>query len=196
MASSATTTTDPAYPAPPAAPAVEGAEADAEQLLTFVVDGARYGCRLAAVREIFVARAVTRLPGAPAHVLGLLNVRGALLTVLDVGRWLAGEGGGAGAGEGGSDGAGGVAAPADPAVPAAPDGHVLVIAATDGRAAGCRVDGLGRALPMPALEPSAASGNGSMGGVVLGIGEADGELVAVLDLPALVRQSMLFPGER
>ena len=57
------------------------------------------------------------------------------------------------------------------------------------------MDGLGRAMAMPALDPPPA-GNATAGGIVIGIGEADGELVAVLDLPRLVRQSLLFPGER
>lgn len=172
MASTSSTTTDRG-----AAAAALDAAADG-QLLTFRVGAQRYGCRLEAVREIFAARPATRLPGAPPHVLGLVNVRGALLTVLDVGRWLHG----AASGE---------------ATAGGPSGHVLVVEA-DGRQAGCRVDGLGRALPLPPLEapPAGAAGNGTMGGIVLGIGEADGELVAVLDLPALVRQSLLFPGER
>lgn len=36
------------------------------------------------VREIVPARQFTRLPGAPAAVRGLLNVRGTLVTVLDL----------------------------------------------------------------------------------------------------------------
>lgn len=37
-----------------------------------------------AVREIVPARALTRLPGAPAWVAGLLNLRGTVLTVVDL----------------------------------------------------------------------------------------------------------------
>lgn len=39
---------------------------------------------LSVVREIIPARAVTRLPGAPPWVLGLLNLRGAVVTVMDL----------------------------------------------------------------------------------------------------------------
>ncbi len=39
---------------------------------------------MAAVREIIPSRPVTRLPGAPAWVLGLLNLRGRVLTVVDL----------------------------------------------------------------------------------------------------------------
>jgi purine-binding chemotaxis protein CheW len=44
-----------------------------------------YGIELAAVREILRPRAATRLPGAPAEVVGLINVRGAIVTVIDLG---------------------------------------------------------------------------------------------------------------
>jgi len=48
--------------------------------------GARsYGIDLDAVREILRPRAATRLPGAPAAVLGLINVRGRIVTVIDLG---------------------------------------------------------------------------------------------------------------
>ena len=49
------------------------------------VGGQRFAWELAQVREIVPGRAVTRLPGAPAWVLGLINLRGAVLTVVDLG---------------------------------------------------------------------------------------------------------------
>ena len=48
------------------------------------VAGQRMAWELAMVREIVPTRAVTRLPGAPAWVLGLLNLRGTVLTVVDL----------------------------------------------------------------------------------------------------------------
>ena len=44
-----------------------------------------YGIDLIAVREIQRARPGTRLPGAPPAVAGLINVRGTIVTVVDVG---------------------------------------------------------------------------------------------------------------
>ncbi len=46
--------------------------------------GQRVAFEMSAVREIIPARAGTRLPGAPAWVLGLLNLRGAVVTVMDL----------------------------------------------------------------------------------------------------------------
>ena len=44
----------------------------------------RFAWELSAIREIVPARAVTRLPGAPVWVLGLLNLRGRVVTVVDL----------------------------------------------------------------------------------------------------------------
>jgi purine-binding chemotaxis protein CheW len=61
-----------------------GVEADGERLLVFTADGRRYAVAIEAVKEIVPYRVATRLPGAPAHVLGLINLRGRLVTVTDL----------------------------------------------------------------------------------------------------------------
>ena len=66
----------------------------ARRFLVFGVAGRLCACDLEAVREIVPARAATRLPGAPAWVIGLVNLRGTLLTVVDLASRF-GSGGGA-----------------------------------------------------------------------------------------------------
>jgi purine-binding chemotaxis protein CheW len=46
--------------------------------------GTLFAVDQALVREIVPARQITRLPGAPASVRGLLNVRGTLVTIIDL----------------------------------------------------------------------------------------------------------------
>lgn len=58
--------------------------------MVFRLAGGTYGIELDAVREIIPFRGATRLPGAPAHVSGLVNVRGAIVTVIDLGVRLGG----------------------------------------------------------------------------------------------------------
>jgi purine-binding chemotaxis protein CheW len=53
-------------------------------LVVFEIDGRRYGLPAADVREIVRAVTVSPLPGAPSVVEGLINVRGALVPVLDL----------------------------------------------------------------------------------------------------------------
>jgi purine-binding chemotaxis protein CheW len=57
----------------------------AARTLLFRVAGSVYGCDIDAVREIIPYRRATRLPGAPPYVQGLINLRGTIVTVLDLG---------------------------------------------------------------------------------------------------------------
>jgi purine-binding chemotaxis protein CheW len=52
--------------------------------LLFRVGGVVYGCDIREPQEIIPFRQPTRLPGAPAHVRGLINVRGVIVTVIDL----------------------------------------------------------------------------------------------------------------
>lgn len=65
-------------------------ETDEARSLIFRVAGRVYTCDLTAVREVVPLERVTRLPGTPAYVLGLVNVRGGIVTVLDAGVYLHG----------------------------------------------------------------------------------------------------------
>jgi purine-binding chemotaxis protein CheW len=53
--------------------------------LLFRVGSAVYGCDIDDIREIIPFRPATRLPGAPNYVLGLINLRGTIVTVVDLG---------------------------------------------------------------------------------------------------------------
>jgi purine-binding chemotaxis protein CheW len=52
--------------------------------LTFDLDGQTVGISVAAVREILDLQPVTRLPNAPMHVEGVIDVRGASVPVFDL----------------------------------------------------------------------------------------------------------------
>jgi purine-binding chemotaxis protein CheW len=71
----------------PAVPGVElGAESagDEARYLVARASGQRVAIPLLATREVLTVRGVTRLPGAPSFIAGLVNVRGTVLTVLDL----------------------------------------------------------------------------------------------------------------
>ena len=59
--------------------------AEARRTLLFRVGSAVYGCDIDDIREIVPHREATRLPGAPPYVQGLINLRGTIVTVLDLG---------------------------------------------------------------------------------------------------------------
>lgn len=50
-----------------------------------------YCCDVDHVCEVVPLRTVTRIPGAPDHVLGIINVRGTIVTVVDAGLYLHGR---------------------------------------------------------------------------------------------------------
>ena len=55
-----------------------------ERVLVVEAGGELYAIHVAGVREVLRARGVTRVPGAPPAMLGLVNVRGMVVTVLDL----------------------------------------------------------------------------------------------------------------
>jgi hypothetical protein len=75
---------------PMMATAASGAESrassadNAAQYLTFVCAGEEYGVEILRVQEIKGWDHVTRVPYAPAYVLGVMNLRGMIVPVLDL----------------------------------------------------------------------------------------------------------------
>lgn len=55
------------------------------EMLVFEIDTASYAVPLDRVREVVRAVAITRLPGAPRVVAGVINVRGRAMPVYDLG---------------------------------------------------------------------------------------------------------------
>jgi purine-binding chemotaxis protein CheW len=58
------------------------------QILTFHLAGTEYGLGILCVQEIRGWSGVTRLPQAPAHALGVINLRGEIVPILDMRRRL------------------------------------------------------------------------------------------------------------
>jgi purine-binding chemotaxis protein CheW len=60
------------------------AAAGSQQVLTFVLGNETYGVDILRVQEIRGFSAVTKIPHAPAHVLGVLNLRGSIVPIVDL----------------------------------------------------------------------------------------------------------------
>jgi purine-binding chemotaxis protein CheW len=73
------------------ASSVSALDVPVRRLVLFRLGDRLYGIDLDAVREILPVRRATRVPGAPAYVAGLINVRGTIVTVLDLGARLDGN---------------------------------------------------------------------------------------------------------
>ncbi len=60
--------------------------ASSEQFLTFMLAGEEYGVDILRVQEIKGWDRVTRIPHTPDYVLGVINLRGAVVPILDLRR--------------------------------------------------------------------------------------------------------------
>jgi purine-binding chemotaxis protein CheW len=59
-----------------------------EGFVTVMTGGQLFGLRLERVRDVFVPRGLSRVPLAPPEVAGLLNLRGRIVTAIDLRRRL------------------------------------------------------------------------------------------------------------
>lgn len=65
-------------------PAGTDKEGGSQQVLTFVLGNETYGVDILRVQEIRGFSAVTKIPHAPSHVLGVLNLRGSIVPIVDL----------------------------------------------------------------------------------------------------------------
>jgi len=63
---------------------VKGPGEGSYQVLTFVLGNETYGVDILRVQEIRGWSAVTKIPHAPSHVLGVLNLRGSIVPIVDL----------------------------------------------------------------------------------------------------------------
>lgn len=152
-------------------PPVEPPEVRREWL-TFRLGAEDYAIEIEHVREILKAPALTEVPRAPAHVLGVIMVRGEVVAVFDPRRRLA-------------------------LAPGAPDrrARVLVCDAGEGQR-GVLVDSVSHVVRLPpsAIEPRPGGLAGPAADYIRGIGRDRGRLFILLDLPALLRDAV--PADR
>lgn len=62
----------------------EGAGRKALEVVEFLLAGETYGVEVAYVREVYPLKAFTPLPCTPPFVLGIINIRGQILAVIDL----------------------------------------------------------------------------------------------------------------
>ncbi|HEY7860920.1 MAG: chemotaxis protein CheW [Gemmatimonadales bacterium] len=130
------------------------------QLILFRLAERIGGIELDTVREILPPRPATRLPGAPSWVRGLVNVRGTVITVVDLVARLSGR-------------------------PALADGPLMLIE-HDGRVIAVAVDDVLEVRPLPPEGWETPVGDLLPDGVVYAMGEIDGQTVLLLDIRGLL----------
>jgi purine-binding chemotaxis protein CheW len=135
------------------------------RMLRVVAAGQQYATPLHEVQEVVSLARLTRIPGSPAYVLGLMNLRGVLVTVLDLAIRLGHR------------------------EAAAESGVVLLVPRAGGGMAGCMVDSVRDVIPAPeAVTPHPGNAEGPR--IVLGVADHAGDPVVVVDLRAFIRDAL------
>ncbi|MEJ5365773.1 MAG: chemotaxis protein CheW [Desulfosoma sp.] len=139
------------------------------EVVVFHLCGERYAVESAVVREIRRLDGVTSLPGVPDFVMGIMNVRGEILPVLDLGTLLG-----------------------LPSVPFDEEARVVVLSGA-GMTFGIAAHGLKgtERLSLQGLQAAPVSGNGLAQGVVRGV---TSDRLIVLDGKALLTDKGLVVG--
>jgi purine-binding chemotaxis protein CheW len=138
--------------------------------LLFRVGADLYGSAIVDAQEVIPLRPTTRVPGAPDFVRGLINVRGTIVTVLDLAlRFDAGR------------------------TPSS-EGSILLVRHRGGdRVAGIIVDEVldVRALAIEGVDGASGTARGPL---ARGVAALDDTAVVILDLDALISQVLLSYG--
>jgi purine-binding chemotaxis protein CheW len=138
---------------------LEDAVADERQYCTFFLGGHYFGIDVLMVQEVIRYQEMTRVPLAPAVVRGLINLRGQIVTAIDLRRRLE--------------------------LPDRPDGElpVNVVVQTDDGAVSLLVDEIGDVLQVPeeTFEQPPETLRGPARDLIRGAYKLDGRLLLILD---------------
>ena len=153
-----------------ARPVGDESTVETSSLLILALGTELYGVDVTLVREIRPATGVTRVPGLPIFYAGLTNVRGSLLPVLDLAKYL------------GLD----IAGSAEDAA------RKLVFVSATGISVGLLVDDVREitAIPVEDLRPAVSGGGHTSEGLKV-VRNVTKDLVAVLDVETILRDPAL-----
>ena len=145
----------------------------AEQYLTFRLGNEIYGLNILRVKEIRGWVPVTTIPQAPAHVLGILNLRGAVVPIVDLRRRFE-------------------LASAD----FTPVTVVIVLSLQSPhggtRECGVVVDSVSDVVDLDpsGIRPAPALNGHSLANFILGVAESDDRMVMLMDIEGLLQQDL------
>jgi len=129
-------------------------------LVTFQLAKEEYGVEIANVQEIIRATDITPVPGAPAHVRGVINLRGKIIPVVDLRRRFA--------------------------LPEtdSSDARRIVVVELGPKRIGMLVDSVSQVIRVPAgvVEEMPEEATGVDENYIRGIGKLDSRLIIILDL--------------
>jgi purine-binding chemotaxis protein CheW len=147
---------------------------DAEQFLTFVLGGEEYGVTILQVQGIQGWDRVTPIPNTPEYILGVINLRGAIVPIVDLRRRFG-----------------------MPAAEFGPTTVVIVVRVTqenrNERTLGLVVDAVSEVCSVGAdsRKPAPDFGSGIKTDFVKGLATVENRMVILLDIDRLVSEGLL-----
>jgi len=153
-----------------------------EQYLTFFIGREEYAVGILRVREIIEYTEVTRVPGVPAHIRGVINLRGSVVPVVDLSAKFG----------------------AEHSVTKRTSCIVIVETHMEGQllVAGVLADSVSQVIDVSSeeIEPPPPFGTGIRVDFLTGMGKLDGRLVLILDIdrvlsPVEIQQTLLQVNE-
>jgi purine-binding chemotaxis protein CheW len=138
------------------------------EYLGFLAGGATFGVALGEVREILKLPPVTEVPRAAPAVMGVVSVRGLLVTVIDLRQRLRGSGGEVGR-----------------------KGRILLAEGAEKEVIGLYVDEVLQVFRLveTEIEPAATVLGAQTSDYVMGIGRSDGTMLILIDLGPILGRS-------
>jgi purine-binding chemotaxis protein CheW len=153
--------------------------ATADQFLTFRLGNETYGLNILRVKEIRGWVPVTAIPQSPPHVLGILNLRGAVVPIVDLRRRF--------------ELASAEFTPVTVVI-------VLSLQTPKGGARECGVvvDSVSDVVDLEAsgIRPAPALNGHSLANYILGVAESDDRMVMLMDIEGLLQQDLAVATER
>ncbi|MFP5344724.1 MAG: chemotaxis protein CheW [Gammaproteobacteria bacterium] len=144
--------------------AAQSAKDPVLQWVTFRLDNETYGINVMQIQEVIRVNDIAPVPGAPDYVLGIINLRGNVVTVMDTRQRFG-------------------LAPRD-----MDDGTRVVIIETGGHVMGLLVDSVAEVVDIHAsqIESAPNVGNDDSARFIQGVCSRDGELLILVDLDKLL----------
>lgn len=135
-------------------------DTSSRQFISFTIGDEEYGVDIMAIREIKGWTATTELPNTPAFIRGVINLRGAIVPILDLRARFIGRRTNASV------------------------RHVIIVVAVGPRVAGILVDAVADIIAVATsdIQPVPQLDHGAHDGFLTGLVTIDGRMVALLDL--------------
>ena len=152
--------------------AKKGSEDVVMRWVTFRLDEETYGINVMQVQEVLRITEIAPVPGAPSYVLGIINLRGNVVTVIDTRSRL-----------------GLMTVEPD-------DSSRIVIIETEKHVVGILVDSVAEVVDLAAseIEPAPAVGSEESSKYIQGVASRDGNLVILMDLNKLLGSDEFLGG--